>query len=182
MEHEEIVFLMMESLDEELHEDELARLNGHLQSCPACSQQWESILAIHHLFLQAPLLSPAADFTQRTLARLPNPRHRLLAMSAVYGLLLVSGLVPLFLFIWFVSQLRPVIDQPAFVEGLLQGGGQLLGLVETILAAFWQGLSDLGELIGQQPAIIGLALVMLGAIFLWGGVYSQLTRHQPLRR
>lgn len=182
MEHEEIVTLMMESLDGELPEDELAQMNSHLQSCPSCNQQWESILMIHHLFLQAPILSPAADFTQRTLARLPNPKHRLMALSAVYGLLLLSGLAPLILFIWFATQIGPALNQPAFVEGLLQGGGQLLGLGQTIMAAFWQSLSNLGELIGQQPAIIGLILVMLGAIFLWGGVYSQLTGQQQVRR
>lgn len=181
MEHEEIVTLMMESLDGELQQDEMTQLNAHLQSCPSCSQQWESIQAIHQLFLQAPVLSPAADFTQRTLARLPNPRHRLMALSAVYGLLLLSGLVPLFLFIWLATQIRPAFNQPAFVDGLLQGGEQLLGLGQTILAAFWQSLSDLGELIGQEPAIIGLMLVMLGAIFLWGGVYSQLTRQQQVQ-
>ena len=182
MEHEEIVTLMMESLDGEIQQDELAQLDAHLQSCPSCSQQWESIQAIHQLFLQAPLLSPAADFTQRTLARLPNPRHRLMALSAVYGLLLLSGLAPLVLFIWFATQIRPAFNQPALVDGLLQGGEQLLGLGQTILAAFWQSLSDFGELIGQQPAIIGLILVMLGAIFLWGGVYSQLTRQQQVQQ
>jgi predicted anti-sigma-YlaC factor YlaD len=181
MEHEEIVTLMMESLDGELQQDELVQLDAHLQSCPSCSQQWESIQAIHQLFLQAPVLSPAADFTQRTLARLPNPRHRLMALSAIYGLLLLSGLVPLILFIWLATQIRPAFNQPAFVDGLLQGGEQLLGLGQTILAAFWQSLSDLGELIGQDPAIIGLMLVMLGAIFLWGGVYSQLTRQQQVQ-
>jgi len=181
MEHEEIVTLMMESLDGELQQDEMTQLNAHLQSCPSCSQQWESIQAIHQLFLQAPVLSPAADFTQRTLARLPNPRHRLMALSAIYGLLLLSGLVPLILFIWLATQIRPAFNQPAFVDGLLQGGEQLLGLGQTILAAFWQSLSDLGELIGQEPAIIGLMLVMLGAIFLWGGVYSQLTRQQQVQ-
>ena len=182
MEHEEIVTLMMESLDGELRPDELAQMNTHLQSCPSCSQQWESIQAIHQLFLQAPVLSPAADFTQRTLARLPNARHRLLALSAVYGLLLLGGLVPLVLFVWFATQIRPAFNQPAFVDGLLQGGEQFLGLGQTILAAFWQSLSDFGELMGQQPAIIGLILVMLGAIFLWGGVYGQLTRQQRVRQ
>jgi len=111
MEHEEIVTLMMESLDGEIQQDELAELDAHLHSCPSCSQQWESIQAIHQLFLQAPVLSPAADFTQRTLARLPNPRHRLMALSAVYGLLLLSGLAPLVLFIWFATQIRPAFNQ-----------------------------------------------------------------------
>lgn len=182
MEHEEIYNLMMEALDGELKRDELVEFNSHLHSCPSCAQQWVAVQSIHQLFLQAPVLSPAADFTQRTLARIPNPRHRLFALGAVYGLLLLSGIVPLVLFIWFATQISPAFNQPAFISGLLQGGEQLLGLGQTILDAFWQSLGTLGEVLGQQPAIVGLILVMLGAIFLWGGVYSQLTRQQRVQQ
>jgi hypothetical protein len=87
-------------------------------------------------------------------------------------------MVPLGLFIWFASQLRPAINQPAFVEGLQQAGQQLFGLGQTVVNAFFQILGNVGDLLNQQPALIGLLLVMLGAIFVWGGVYSQLTRRQ----
>jgi hypothetical protein len=176
MEHEEIYILMMEALDGEIDAARLSDLEEHLDGCEACTQQWEAVQAIHTLFLETPLLSPAANFTQRTLARLPNPRHRIIALSAIYGMLLISGLLPLGLLIWFASQLRPAIDQPALIDGVMQAGEELFGLGQTVVGAFFQVLGTLGDLLSQQPALIGLILVMIGAIFVWGGVYSQLTK------
>ncbi len=180
MEHEEIAPLMMEALDGELAEDHQRDLEAHLQSCDSCAREWQAIQAIHLLFLQAPLLSPAADFTQRTLARLPNRRLRIYVTGTIYGLLLVSGVVPLLVFIWLASQFAPVLNQPAFVGGLLQAGGQVVQLGQAVLSACWQGLGNLGDLLGQQPAILGWLFLMIGVVFLWGGVYSQLTRQQRI--
>ena len=117
MEHEEIYTLMMEALDDDIRQDDLAVMNDHMLGCPSCAREWESVQAIHLLFLQAPLLSPAADFTQRTLARLPNPRHRMYALSAIYTFLLFSGVIPLVLFIWIATQIQPAFNQPAFLSG-----------------------------------------------------------------
>jgi anti-sigma factor RsiW len=178
MEHEEIYTLMMEALDGELESAGQDELNAHLQGCRSCTRQWETIQAIHQLFLQSPILSPAADFTQRTLARLPNTRYRLGLISAVYGLLLLVGFVPLAIVGWIVIQFGPALNEPAFVRSLQQGGEQVQDLIQAVVSAGWQGLGYVGELLGQQPAIIGLLLVMVGMIFLWGGVYSQLTRPQ----
>jgi hypothetical protein len=72
-------------------------------------------------------------------------------------------------------QFGPALDQPAFVDGVLRAGGQVAHIGNTVLDAFRQGVVNAGDLVGQQPAIIGLLLVMVGAILLWGGVYSQLT-------
>lgn len=178
IEHEEIYILMMEALDGEISAVQLSEMEHHLHSCPSCERQWQAVQAIHTLFLETPILSPAANFTQRTLSRLPNAQHRIIALSAIYGLLLLSGLLPLGLLIWFATQLRPAINQPAFIDGLLQAGEQLFGLGQTIVGAFFQSLGTVGDLLNQQPALIGLILVMFGAIFVWGGVYSQLTRRQ----
>lgn len=180
MEHEEIAPLMMEALDGELAEDRQRDLEEHLHSCESCAREWQAVQAIHHLFLQAPLLSPAADFTQRTLARLPNRRLRIYVTGSIYGILLVSGIVPLLVFVWLASQFAPALSQPAFVRGLLQAGGQVVHLGQAVLGACWQGLSTVGELLGQQPAILGWLFLMIGVVFLWGGVYSQLTRQQRI--
>lgn len=175
MEHNEIYLLMMEALDGELGEPERREMAAHLHHCTRCAREWQAIQAIHTLFQQTPALSPAAGFTQRTLARLPNRRYRLWAISAIYGLLLVSGLAPLLVVAWLISLLAPVLAQPAFVRSLVQAAGQVARIIQAILGAFWQGLGSLGELVGQQPAVLGWLLVMLGLVFLWSGVYGQLT-------
>lgn len=178
MEHDEIYTLMMEALDGELEESERGQMMAHLHGCSTCAREWETIQAIHQLFLQAPILSPAAGFTQRTLALLPNTRYRVYAISAMYGFLLLVGLIPLTIIIWFILQIGPAFNQPAFVRGLQKGGGQLLGVIQTVVQAVWQGLGTFGELLGQQPSILGWLLVLVGVVFLWGGVYIQLTRQQ----
>ena len=175
MEHDEIYTLMMEALDSELDEPELIELDAHLHSCSSCNHEWQALQAIHQLFLQTPALSPAADFTQRTLSLRPNSSYRIWTLTAVYGLLLISGLLPLAVIAWLTAQLGPALNEPAFVRSVSQAGGQVLRLGEAVLAAFGQGLISLGELAGQQPAIAGWLLVMIGAILLWTGVYSQLT-------
>jgi len=180
MDHEEITPLMMEALDGSLAEDRQHELEAHLNSCESCAREWQAIQAIHQLFLQAPILSPAAGFTTRTLARLPNRRMRIFVTSAIYGLLLVSGVVPLAIFIWLAVQFAPALKQPAFVGGIMQAGDQVLELALAAVGACWQGLGTIGELLGQQPAILGWLFVMIGVVFLWGGVYSQLTRQQRI--
>jgi sulfite exporter TauE/SafE len=45
-------------------------------------------------------------------------------------------------------------------------------LAQVVLGAAWQGLGTMGELLGQQPNLIGWLLVMAGIVFVWGGVYS----------
>ena len=178
MEHDEIYSLMMEALDGDLGQTEQSQMEIHLQQCPACSREWEAIQGIHQLFLQTPALRPAAEFTQRTLARLPNSTYRLWMVSAAYGLLLLSGILPLVFIGWLLVQFGPALNQPAFIRSLLGAGGQILGLGQVVLNAGFQGVGNFGELLGQQPAILGLILVMIGAIFLWSGVYSQLTSPQ----
>jgi len=120
-------------------------------------------------------LSSAADFTQQTLAILPGSPYRIWMISSIYGLLLLVGFLPLAIIAWLTIQIGPVLDQPAFIRSVLQAGGQVAGLGQTVLAAGWQGLGSLGELMGQQPAILGWLMVMVGVVLLWGGVYSRLT-------
>jgi anti-sigma factor RsiW len=175
MEHEEIFIFMMEALDDELEPSGQLEMRTHLESCPSCSREWEGIQAIHQLFLETPALSPAAGFAERTIGLLPNPAYRLWMGSVVYGLLFISGLLPVVAILWLTSQFGPALEQPAFVDGVLRAGGQVAQLGNAVLDAVRHGVVNAGELVGQQPAIIGLLLVMVGAILLWGGVYSQLT-------
>lgn len=175
MDHEEIYTLMMEALDGELGEAERQHMHVHLDECPACQREWRTILAIHNLFLQSPVLSPAAGFAQRTMSRLPDAAYRVWFLSAVYGLLLVGGLLPVVFIAYVLVRLRPALNEPAFVRSLLQAGEQVLRLAGTVVGAGIQALGDLGQLAGQQLVLVGWLMVMIGAVILWGSVYTQLT-------
>lgn len=129
------------------------------------------MLAIDTLFRQAPMLSPAAGFAQRTVAMLPNRRARLWAISIIYVLLLFSGILPILLVVWAANTVVPVISQPAFIESVQRLLDQSVRLVGVVAGALFKGL---GELIMQQPAILGWLLVLAGMVFVWNGVYQQL--------
>lgn len=171
MEHERFHMLMMDALDGELAAEQQAELESHLRACPACRHEWHAILAIDTLFRQAPMLSPAAGFTQRTVAMLPNRRARLWAISIIYILLLLSGILPILLVVWAANTIVPVISQPAFIASIQRLFDQGARLVGVIAGALFKGF---GELIVQQPAILGWLLVLAGVVFVWNGVYQQL--------
>jgi len=172
MEHEEVFTLMMDALDGELANNSKHDLEAHLRACPECSREWHALLAIDRLFRNTPALSPAAGFAHRTIALLPNRRVRIWAISAIYGLVLLSGIIPLLLGILAISKLGPILSQPALVQSLLQSLQTTLHVAGTILSAL---LNSAGEMILQQPTLIGWLLVMVGIVFLWGGVYRQLS-------
>jgi anti-sigma factor RsiW len=175
MEHEETYKLMMETLDGELGEADQQRLRAHLADCPSCQRQWRTILAIHQLFLQSPVLSPAAGFARRTMSRLPDTTFRIRFLGLVYGLLLIGGLPPAALAIYLVLRLRPALTEPAFVRSLFQAGEQLIRLVGTVVTASLQALATLGQTLGSHPAFVGWLLLTVGAVTLWATVYRQLT-------
>ena len=171
MEHEETYLLMMDALDGELAEAQNLELEVHLRACPSCLQEWQALLAVHTLLQQTPALSPAVDFAQRTLARLPNRRVRIWTLTAIYALLLLGGILPIALGVVLAFVLRPVLSEPTILSSISQSIGQALQVMGTIAAAL---LAGLGEMIVQQPAIVGWLLVLLGIISIWGGISRQL--------
>jgi anti-sigma factor RsiW len=174
MEHEEIVTLMMDALDGEIKDNDRQELDGHLNDCASCQREWLAIQAIHQLFLDTPIMSPAANFAEKTLQKIPVSPYRIWMVSLVYGLLLISGLLPLVSVIWISAEFGPALNQPAFLRLIGQAGSQVFGMVQVIAAGVWQGVGNMGELLGQQPNILGWLLVMVGLVFLWGGVYSRM--------
>ena len=172
MEHEERYYLMMMSaLDDELPADEHDELTAHLSVCPDCGREWRALLAIDMLFRQTPLLMPAVDFATRTLALLPNRRVRVRALGALYGLLLLCGLVPLALVIFLGARYAPILSEPALlgrVWSSLVGIGQVAA---TVIGALFDGV---GRFVIEQPAVIGWLIILAGLVFLWGGVFQRL--------
>jgi anti-sigma factor RsiW len=178
MEHEDFYLLMMEALDGELLADEQRLLEAHLSVCSSCRREWQAVTAVDALFRRSPILSPAAGFTQRTLARLPNQRVRLWAMGAVYITLLMSGLLPLLLVLAAAFVLVPLLREPVIVDSALQ-----LLLKGWLLIAALGGalLNGASQLLVEQPGVWGWLLVMAGIVLLWSGVYRQLV-NSPARQ
>jgi anti-sigma factor RsiW len=173
-EHEDAYYLMMEALDGQLSGAGRRRLEGHLHTCSRCSREWQALMAVDTLLRQAPLLGPAADFTQRTLARLPQRRYRVWLIGAIYGVLLLSGFAPLAAVVWLARLLIPVLNEPALVRSLAQAMADVARVTTVILGTLWQGLDKLGGVLLQQPAFLGSLLLMAGIVFLWSGIYNQL--------
>jgi anti-sigma factor RsiW len=163
--------MMMSALDDELPAAEHDELTAHLSVCPDCGREWRALLAIDALFRQTPLLMPAVDFATRTLALLPDRRVRVRALGALYGLLLLCGLVPLALVIFLGARYAPVLGEPALLEHVwssLVGVGRVAATVVTALFA------GAGRFVVEQPAVVGWLIVLAGVVFLWGGVLQRL--------
>ncbi len=178
MEHEDFYSLMMDALDGELAAADEFGLESHLRACPSCLQEWQAMVAIDTLFRQSPMLKPAAGFTQRTLARLPNRQVRLWAMGAVYITLLLSGLIPVLLIFLAAAILSPLAQQPAVLDSAAQLVSKGWQLVVVVVSGLFNGL---GQFVIEQPLVLGWLLVMAGVVFLWGGVLQQLL-NQPAQQ
>lgn len=172
-EREEIIYtLMMEALDGELSASGWSELESHLRVRPDLAREWQAMRAIDQLFRNTPALSPAADFAQRTLARLPNQRLRLRLATIFYVLLLISGLIPVLIIGLLTVQFVPALFEPALFSGLMQIGSQIVNLVGTVFTALVSGITELVR--QQQLAVIGWLMLMVGLVVLWSGVYRQL--------
>lgn len=177
MRSDDLYALMMEALDGELSEDGLAELEFHLQARPDLAREWYAIRHVDALMRSAPVLYPAADFTQRTLARLPNARQRLWISLVIYLMILASGLIPLGAIAWLAIQLLPALIEPAFFRSLWQGVLGFGHMVTVVLSALLNGAS---QFVNQQPTILAWLVVLVGIVALWAGVYSRLV-WQPRR-
>ncbi|MEZ4518511.1 MAG: anti-sigma factor [Chloroflexota bacterium] len=172
MAHNETYYvMMMDALDGELTAVQRTELESHLRACPECAREWEALAALDTLFRQAPLLSPAADFAERTIGLLPNRRTRVWALTAVYTALLISGVIPVILGVWLISRYTPVLTNPDLLQHVwssMQGTAQVFATVIDAL------LAGAGRVVAEQPMILGLAMLMAGMVFLWGGVIQRL--------
>ncbi len=172
MEHEERFYLMMmDALDGELDEDRQPEWQAHLRACPDCSRQWRTLMTIDMLFRQTPMLMPALDFAERTLARLPDPRARRVALGAIYAVLLLSGLFPLVVGLFFVARYAPILSRPELLGGVWASIAGVGRAAATVIEAL---LAGAGRFVIEQPALIGWFIILAGLVFLWGGVLQRL--------
>lgn len=172
MEHEERYYvMMMDALDGELAGTEHAELEAHLRACPDCTQEWRTLVAIEMLFRQTPILMPAIDFAERTLALLPNRRARRVALGTIYTVLLLSGIVPLMIAIFLAARYAPILSRPELLGGIWSSVAGAGRAVATVIEALFAGA---GRFVIEQPALIGWLIILAGLVFLWGGVFQRL--------
>lgn len=177
MERDEVYTLMMEALDGELSEDGRVELETHLRARPELAREWEALQTVDTLLRSAPMARPAADFAQRTMARLPGARQRLWIGVAIYVMMLSGGLIPLAIIGWLALQMIPALSEPAFFRGIWTVCSQALQVLGVMLGALLRGA---GELVGEQPTVLAWLVAMVGVVGLWLGVYSRLV-FQPRR-
>ena len=172
MEHEERYYLMMmDALDGELPEPDRDELEVHLRACPDCGREWHALLAIDLLFRQAPILMPAVNFAERTLARLPDRRVRAWALGSLYLVLLASGIIPLLIGLFLAARYAPILSRPELLGGIWSSLTNLGRVAATVVDAL---LTGAGRFIVEQPAIMGWMIILAGLVFLWGGVFQRL--------
>ncbi|MCZ2113100.1 MAG: zf-HC2 domain-containing protein [Anaerolineae bacterium] len=176
MEHDERYFMMMmEALDGKSTAGEHAELQAHLRECADCAREWQALLAIDALFRQTPILMPAVDFAERTLARLPDARTRRLALGAMYVGTLMGGLFPLLVAAFLVVRYAPLLSQPALLGSVWATVAGASRIVATVIEALFAGA---GHLLAEQPALIGWYIILAGLVFLSGSVFQWLLK-QP---
>lgn len=172
MEHDERYYLMMmDALDGELAASEHTDLEAHLRACPDCTREWRTLVAIEMLFRQTPILMPAVNFAERTLALLPNHRTRRIALGTVYSVLLLSGVFPLMLALFLAARYAPILSSPELLGGVWSSVAGAGRAVATVIEALLVGA---GRFLVEQPILIGWFIILAGLVILWGGVFQRL--------
>ena len=175
MEHEEVYALMMDALDGELSATGLVELESHLRARPELAREWEALQAVEQLLRETPPVPVPAGFAQRTVRALPmTPRHLWLG-AAVYVLFLAAGVIPLLGVAWLAIQLSPALGEPALWSGFWQGALAQLNALGVILSAAAGGMA---QWCLQHPAAVGLPMLMVAIVLLWGGVVNRLVLHR----
>lgn len=160
MNEERAFALMMDALDGVLDDSDSAELDQYLNHHPNMAAEWDSLQTIDHLFRASPPASVPVNFTERTLARLPNPRARRIFMSMFFILLFLGGLVPILLGVFTFAQ--GGFDA---IGGNLNGGFQVIQVLIIGLS------SALRSLISNQPIVYAWLATMLLSILIWAQTY-----------
>lgn len=166
--NEKVYALMMAALDDELDDTGMAELETYLGADPALAQEWHDILYVDQLLVETPPVFAPINFTERTLARLPNPQYRRV-FWVIFGLALALGvLIPIIALAQFSGQWTDgslsSLFSASYVESLtaLRVVGQsILSLLSTVLV--------------EQPIGYGVIMSLLLVIAAWFNVYRYLS-------
>ena len=168
MNEEQAFALMMDALDGVLDETDSAELNTYLAYHPDLAMEWDALQAVDQLLRTAPPAAAPVNFSEQTLARLPNPRARRIFMATLFVLMLLGSLIPIAFGIYTLSQ-----GGFSTVGIDLSGGFQILRVLLIGVA------SALRSLTTTQPVIYAWLATMLLSILLWAQTYRNAMR-QPI--
>ncbi len=164
---EEAYALMMDALDGNLNSTQSKQFRIYLRKFPELNAEWRSMQVIDSWLTDAPTAKPSAAFTEQTVLRLPDISLRRWAVALAFALVLLLGTVPLMgLAILFAN--FSIADPLTSFQAISQMAG-------VIGNAIFQVLTNWGTALTQNPASIGIFLVMTGAVTLWSGIYNRLT-------
>ncbi len=174
---ETVLAWLMDALDGTLPERDQQLLQMQLTYYPALAQEWEALQRVDALFTAAPSVAPPVHFASQTMALLPNLALRRTLSAALFTLLFLGGLLP---FLAVVGLGAVLVSGGTAVSALFTLLGSLGQFSTVLLGAMSQLLLGMGAYLGQNPAVVGTLMVMIGSIFLWAGVYRQLVSQPQL--
>ena len=79
--------------------------------------------------------------------------------------------MPLLLGLFLFGRYAPILQQPALVERVVTSLTNLGRVAATVAGAL---LAGAGRFVVEQPAVIGLIIILVGFVLLWGGVLQRL--------
>ena len=170
MNEEQAFALMMDALDGVLDESDSAELNRYLTHHPDLAAEWDAMQAVDNLLRESPPAVVPTNFSERTLARLPNPRARRIFMAMFFILLFLGGLIPVALGIYTISQ-----------GSLATAGIDLSGGFQVVRVLIIGISSAVRSLVVTQPVIYAWLTTMLLSILLWVQTYRSAMNNVTLQ-
>jgi anti-sigma factor RsiW len=167
--HNDYTLLMSMMLDGEATAAEESAVREHLRMCGSCAAIWERWQAVDRRLAAAPLLAPAADLTDRVMARVQAQelrRRRLRWLgSGLFGMWLTISLVGLLtiggLTYWSIQ--HPHAVSQAFFAVL-----QVVDGLSWIALDLWRFLSRLGApTLAAGVGLLALLTCAFAMLWLW---------------
>jgi anti-sigma factor RsiW len=142
-------------LDGLLKDVEIARLDAHLASCPACAARWQAMQRASTLLEAAPLALPTAGFAERVMHRVAMLPARQASWPLVVRprVAMAAGLVALVALValaWAV--VISLIGQPASIGEIGIAGLKTLTTLAATVAGMWRVGSRVAEMAFSTPS------------------------------
>ncbi len=167
--HHEYSILMSAVLDQEAAPEEVARLEAHLASCPACAATWDRWRSLDICLSSAPMLVPPAGFAGRVAGKIEERQlHARRQRWFGSGLLVAWAASLLALWLAFLGLAGWCLIHPSMPRVWASASTQTLsGLARTL-----DGLHSALSALGLLPVSLGLGsylcvTALAAGLWLW---------------